>query len=244
MIRLQKLASALLLLACLSPAANAHGIWFAQRAGKLALVYGDGAEDGPIVPKADKISQLQALDANGQPLPMLLTKTEYLLLVDTRDAPALLGATLDNGYYSQQRDGKWVNAAKSATPDAIKSGRYYKHAIHQSGDLNQAVQPLADQPLQILPVEPQLPRKKGEIMALRVLFNGKPLAGLRLAPDFANDPDNRSVKTDSQGIVRIKVPNQGLNVIYATHEAPASTEDADIVQHAATFSFLLKPLDH
>lgn len=244
MIRFRKTLGVLLVLLLVSPLANAHGIWFAQRAGELALVYGDGAQDDPIVPKADKIGNLKAFDENGQPLAADLVKTDHLLLLDVEGDPAMLSATLDNGYFSQRADGKWKNTAKSATPNVKKSGRYYKSAIHQTRDLARAVQPLADQPLQIMPVEPRLPLKKGESMALRILFNGKPLAGLKLAPDFVNDPDHQSVVTDAQGMVTIKVPNQGLNVIYAIHEVPATTEDADIVQHAATFSFLLKPLAH
>jgi uncharacterized GH25 family protein len=244
MIRFRKMLSIPLVLLLVSPLASAHGIWFAQRAGELALVYGDGAKDDPIVPKADKIGNLRAFDDQGKSLAVGLVKTDHLLLIDAEGDPAMLGATLDNGYFSQQADGKWKKTPKSATPNVKKSGRYYKSAIHQTRDLARAVQPLADQPLQIMPVESRLPLKKGESMALRVLFNGKPLAGLKLATDFVNDPDHQSAVTDAQGMVTIKVPNQGLNVIYATHEVPATTEDADIVQHAATFSFLLKPLAH
>lgn len=244
MIRFRKMAGIFLVLVFISPLASAHGIWFAQRAGELALIYGDGAKDDPIVPKADKIKHLRGFNENAQAVPTQLIATEHLLLIDRKTNPAMLSAVLDNGYYSQGADGKWVSKPKSATPGARKSGRYYKYAVHQTRDLSQAFPPQADQPLQILPVEAGLPKKKGESMTLRVLFNGKPLAGLKLAPDFVNDPDHQSITTDANGMVRIKVPNQGLNVIYATHEVPASGEDADIVQHAATFSFVLKPLAH
>lgn len=241
---INKLAAMLIAAFCLAPAAHAHGIWFAQRAGELALVYGDGAEEGAIVPKLDRIGGVQAVDERGQAMPVHLLKTDHLLLVDAEGDPALLGATLDNGYFSQRADGKWKNTPKSQTPNVRKSGRYYKHAIHQTRDLEQAIQPLAGQPLQILPLHPRLPTRKGQILTLRVLFDGKPLAGVKLAPDFVNDPDRQTARSDARGLVRIKVANQGLNVIYATHEVPATTEDADIVQHAASFSFMLRPLAH
>lgn len=238
------IAAILIAALSLTPSAHAHGIWFAQRAGELALVYGDGAEEGPIVPKFDRVGGVQAVDENGQAIAVQLLKTDHLLLVDADGEPVLLGATLDNGYFSQRADGKWKNTPKSQTPNVRKSGRYYKHAIHQVRDLAQAIQPLAGQALQILPVSPRLPTRKGEMMTLRVLLDGKPLAGLKLAPDFVNNPEQRTAPTNARGIVRIKVANQGLNVIYATHEVPATTEDADIVQHAASFSFLLKPPAH
>lgn len=226
---------------CLSTTANAHGIWFAQRAGELAMIYGDGGKDDPIIPKIDKIKHVTGYDASGQPVPSPLVKTDYLLLVDRSANPSVVTAILDNGYYTQDSNGKWVAKGKSEVANATKSGRYFKLAIHQITDLEKPLSALPNHPLQITPIQARLPKQKGDAITLRVLFNGKPIAGIKVSPDFANDPDGPQLKTDRDGLVRLKVPNQGLNVIYAKHEVSAVGEDANIVQYAASFSFLLKP---
>lgn len=224
-----------------SPSASAHGIWFAQRAGELAMIYGDGGKDDPIVAKFDRIRPLTGYDAAGQPVPSQLIKTDHLLLVDRTANPAVVAGVLDNGYYTQDSDGKWLAKSRSEVANARKSGRYIKLAIHQTRDLSAPLNVLPDHPLQILPVRPTLPQQKGDAITLRVLFNGKPLAGAKVTPDFANDPDGLTVSTDRHGKVRLKVANHGLNVIYVKHETPAVGEDADLVQYAASFSFLLMP---
>lgn len=224
-----------------SPSACAHGIWFAQRAGELAMIYGDGGKDDPIVAKSDRVRLLSCYDVAGQPVPSQLIKTDYLLLVDRTANPSIVAGVLDNGYYTQGSDGKWQAKSKSEVANAKKSGHYIKLAIHQTRDLTVPLNALPNHPLQILPVRPNLPRQKGDAITLRVLFNGKPLAGAKVTPDFANDPDGMTVTADHRGLVKLKVANHGLNVIYAKHEVPASGEDADLVQYAASFSFLLMP---
>ncbi len=221
--------------------ASAHGLWFAQRAGELAMIYGDGGKDDPIVAKFDRIRRLSGYDAAGRPVPSQLIKTDYLLLVDRAANPAVVAGILDNGYYTQGSDGKWLAKSKSEVANARKSGHYIKLAVHQTRDLSAPLNALPDHPLQILPVRPTLPRQKGDAIALRVLFNGKPLAGAKVTPNFANDPDGMTVTADRRGLVKLKVANHGLNVIYAKHEVPASGEDIDLVQYAASFSFLLMP---
>lgn len=238
-----RLCSLLSLLGALvfSPDAGAHGIWFAQRGGELAMIYGDGGKDDPIVGKFDRVRHFTAYDAGGRPVPGSLIKTDHLLLVERTANPAVVAGLLDNGYYTQGSDGKWQAKSKSEVANAGKSGHYIKLAIHQTRDLAAPLNALPDHPLQILPVRPTLPRQKGAPITLRVLFNGKPLAGAKVTPDFANDPDGIAVTTDRHGKVRLKVANHGLNVIYAKHEVPTVGEDADLVQYAASFSFLLMP---
>jgi nickel transport protein len=42
---LLKLIAVLVMAAGIAPLVHAHGIWFAQRSGELALIYGHGADD-------------------------------------------------------------------------------------------------------------------------------------------------------------------------------------------------------
>jgi uncharacterized GH25 family protein len=117
-----------------------------------------------------------------------------------------------------------------------------KYAVHLRGDLKKPLGALANQTLQITPVEANLPRKIGDTLALRTLFNGKPLAGAAVIADFINDYAAPPLRTDANGTVTIKVRNQGMNVISVVHEGPTDNPtETDKVEHRATLSFVLNP---
>lgn len=80
----------------------------------------------------------------------------------------------------------------------------------------------------------------GESIKLRVLYKGQPVAGARVLWDFVNDPDGKPVLTAADGTVTIKVRNQGLNVVTAIFNSPASEPNkTNTDEHLATLSFVL-----
>lgn len=120
---------ALAMAAWITPLLHAHGIWFAQRSGELALIYGHGAEDLDMIKRYDKVTNIAAFDASANPLKTALRKTDHLALVDMSAKPAIVAAVLDNGYWSKGPDEKWVNKGKDEVPGAKESGRYIKYSV-------------------------------------------------------------------------------------------------------------------
>jgi nickel transport protein len=242
---MKKNALALACVACVAVSAvslDAHGIWFAQRAGQLALIYGEGAEDGAIVPKLSGVRAVAAYDAAGAPLTTKLIPSDHLLVVDTQQKPAVVTAVLDNGIWTVTPDGGEVNKPKNEVTGAKSSGHYYKYAVHLLGTLQKPLAALPNQTLQITPVAAVIPRRSGDPLTLRALFEGKPLANAEVTVDFVNDPEGTPMRTGADGTVTIKVRNQGMNVISIVHETPVSNSVAfDKVQHRATLSFVLPP---
>jgi uncharacterized GH25 family protein len=219
---------------------DAHGIWFAQRAGELALIYGEGGEDGKIVTRVAGISGVAAYDAAARPVETKLIPTDHLLLIDTTHNPVVITGALDNGIWTVTPDGNEVQKTKREVPGAKGSGRYFKYAVHIRGDLRAPLGALPGQVLQITPVRATLPRRMGDALTLRVLFQGQPLAGAEVLVDFINDPAAAPRRTDNDGLVTVKVRNQGLNVISAVHETPSNNPtETDKVQHRSTLSFVL-----
>ena len=237
-------ALALACLACLAVSVvhlDAHGIWFAQRAGQLALIYGEGAEDGVVVSKLPGI-RAASYDATGTPLPTALIPSDHLLLVDLQHKPAVVTAVLDNGIWTVTPDGGEVDKAKNEVPGARSAGRYYKYSVHLLDRLQKPLAALPDQTLQLTPVSAELPRRSGDALTLRALFEGKPLANAEVTVDFVNDPEGTTMRTGADGVVTLKVRNQGMNVISVVHETPVSNSIAfDKIQHRATLSFVLPP---
>jgi nickel transport protein len=225
----------------LAAAAQAHGIWFAQRADRLALVYGDGGEDLDVVKRLPKITSVAGMDFTGKPLPAGLQPEGRLAFVNLEAGPDVVTATMDNGLWSKDATGQWHGRGVDEIHDATVSGRYLKYATHLVRLPAGALPPAPGLALQIVPVGPRFPRHKDEALTVQVLFQGKPLPGAKVWIDMVNDPDGAPLVADAQGQVTLKVRNQGLNVLKAEHEgAPAEPAKARMTHHLATLSFRLE----
>lgn len=245
MSRLNKLIAAAVLSAgvIVTTAAHAHAIWFAQRATHLGLIYGVGADDLDSVKRLPLFKSIAAYDGTGQSVPTKLEVNGPLLLVDATQQPAIVAAVMNNGIWSKTPDGKWHKKGKDEVPDAIVSERTYKYGVHLRTPLKGALPLLPEQRLQIVPVDTELPQLLGAPLKLRVLFEGKPVAGVNVLHDLVNDPDGQPVKTAADGTATIKIRNQGLNVIAAVFDGPSEEPGKTFkTEHTATLSFILPHL--
>ena len=114
--QLHRIAALATLTVLFSTAAQAHGIWFAQRSGELALIYGEGADDLDTIKRQPLITATTAYDAAGHPVPTALEASGRLLIVNTKEKPAIVAAVLDNGIWSKTPDGKWLKRARTKCP--------------------------------------------------------------------------------------------------------------------------------
>ena len=222
---------------------QAHGIWFAERATQLALIYGVGADDLDSVKRLPLIESVAGYDAEWNALPTELRIAGPLLLVNSDGLPSVVSAVLNNGIWSKTPGGEWLRKGKDEVPDAIVAEKTFKYAVHVKGELNSRIPLLPDQVLQLGPVNSGIPAMMGDEMTLTVFFQGKPAQGARIKTDYVNDPDGAPLVTDSAGKVTIKVRNQGLNVVAAIFDGPPDEpERVDKIQHLATLSFVLEHL--
>lgn len=226
--------------ALLASTAEAHGIWFAQRSTQLALIYGVGADDLDAVKRFPLVQNIAGYDADWKPVPTSLRVDGPLVIVDSEDKTSVVAAVMFNGIWSKTPDGEWHKKGRDEVPNATISEKNFKYAVHVTGPLSQPIPPLAGQTLQIVPVNVPLPAMMGQPLKLRVLFQGKPVAGARVLTDMVNDPDGKQAKTAADGTVTINVRNQGLNVVQAVFDGPSDEpKKADKIEHLATLSFVL-----
>ena len=245
MMKTKKLAAAAALGVTLlaSAAAQAHGIWFAQRATQLALQYGVGADDLDMVKRATYVTSVTAYSADGKEVPTSLQIDGRLLLANTEHQPSVLAAAIDNGMWSKTPDGKWHKKGKDEVPGTVASVRTFKYTVHIRGPLAAPIAPLPGQTLQIVPVSATLPALLGQPITLRVLHKGVPVAGAKVLHDFLNDPDGAPVLSGADGTVTLKVRNQGSNVIVAIFESASDQPTKyDKIEHLASLSFVLPHL--
>ncbi len=237
------LAAALGVTLWASAAAQAHGIWFAQRATQLALQYGVGADDLDMVKRASSVTTVTAYAADGKQVPTALQVDGRLLLANVEHHPSVLAAAIDNGTWSRTPDDKWHKKGKDEVPGTVFSQRTFKYTVHIRGPVAAPIGPLAGQTLQVVPVAATLPALLGQPITLRVLYKGLPLAGAKVLHDFLNDPDGVPVVSGADGTVTLKVRNQGLNVIVAVFESASDQPTKyDRIEHTASLSFVLPHL--
>ena len=194
---------------------SAHGLWTEQRRGNIEIIYGHGAEDNAF--KAQKISGAWAYDAEGKMIPVTVQRLADHARLQPIKSPAVLAVALDNGMWSQTADKKWINEGRSKVPGAIESTQTFKYslAIYQPG----AKLPKLDQmKLLILPEVDPLTVGPGKSLPVRVLLDGKPVAGVKLVGDYRSAPNTLSTETDAEGRAQVLVRNEGLNVIAAQVE--------------------------
>jgi len=226
----------------IATAAQAHGIWFAQRSNQMAIIYGVGSDDLDMVKRLPKIRSVTAYDEDGKEVPTQAAPNGPLVTVNIDHQPAVVAATMDNGLWSKTPDGKWHNKGKDEVPNFIVSEHTFKYAVHLRR-LDVAPPVIAHHKLQIVPVGKQLPEAMGTPVTVRVLFDGKPVAGAKVQPDTVTDPDGEPVKTGADGLATIKLRNQGLNVLIAVFDSPPANPVKTVKdQHTATLSFSLPHL--
>lgn len=223
-----------------TPPASAHGIWFAQRATQLALIYGKGADDLDTVKRLPLVTSVTGLDSDWKEVPTSLRVAGPLVLVASDSDLSAVATVLFNGIWSRTADGQWHKKGRDELPDAVISEKNFKYAVHVRWPLGRQLPAVPGHVLQIVPTETTLPALLGQSLKLQVLFHGKPAAGARVLRDFVNDPDAEPQLTAADGTVTIEVRNQGLNVVAAVLDGPSDEpEKADKMEHLATLSFVL-----
>jgi len=216
--RLPALTSVLFVAATLVAShASAHGIWVEKRRDNLEVVYAHGVQDDAY--KTEKFYGAWGYDLAGKPVPVQVQRLDTHVRLLPNSAPATLLAVLDNGHFSQDPDGKWHNLRRAEVPGATQSMRIWKYnlSVMQPG----AQLPELDQlRLAIVPQADPVALKAGESLPVQVLFDGKPLAGVKLVEDYRNMDHQASYETDAHGRAQVIVRNRGLNVLYVNYKHP------------------------
>ena len=236
--RLTPLVAAAVIAALAAPPVFAHGIWFAQRARQVAMIYGIGADDLDMVKRLPLVESVSAFDASYKPVKATLRAAGPIVLVDADAPPTLLVAVLQNGTWSRKGEGEFEKKGRDEMPDATLSEKTVKYAVSIQGTLDAPIPALPTQVLQIVPAA--LPTTLGTPLTYTVLYNGKPVKGARVIADMVNDPDAREIATGADGRVTMPVRNQGLNVIRAVYDGPTDNPAKyDRIEHTATLAFTL-----
>ena len=240
--QIMAVSGALALVLSLPAIAGAHGAWVAERWGELGVVYGHGAGDDPYDPA--RITEALAIAGDGKTAPVAVDKKDKHAILKPEGEPAAIALTFDNGYWTEKADGRWVNEPKDKVPDAKSAGHYIKNSLSLL-HAHDALPAFPKQDLQIVPLDNPIGRKAGDPIRLRVLHDGKPLAGVVVTLDYVNQAGLKSDPTDADGEVVVTIRNDGLNVLAVDHSIPLENDPkADTIGYTATLSFVAEAHSH
>ncbi|WCP15513.1 hypothetical protein sphantq_03980 [Sphingobium sp. AntQ-1] len=230
-------------LAAMAMPASAHGIWFAQRARQLALIYGVGADDLDAVKRLPLVKTVTGYDSDWAPVATSLRAAGAIPVVDSDEPVAAVAAIMDYGYWSKTPDGEWHNKGRDEVPTATLAEHNFKYAVHLTQVPTKPVPLFEGHMLQLIPADLAIPQKMGERMKVRVYYKGKPVAGATVMQDYVNDPDEVApAKTGADGTATIKLRNQGINVLMAIYVGQTTDKKVDHEEYRASLSFVLPHL--
>ena len=102
-------------------------------------------------------------------------------------------------------------------------------------------------PLEIVPLVELGKLKKGDVLPVKILFNGKPLKGTEVNASYAgfkggdHHASAVTVKSDNDGIVSIKLSHKGGWIIMLRHKVPYHDKtECDDYMYAVTLTFEIK----
>ncbi len=222
---LRPLVLALLLAAV--PAARAHTVWLEPGGGAEYLVRFGGHGGALETYSPEKLVAVMALAADGTPAQAVRIDGGDGVRLRVEGEPALLALHFDNGYWSRTADGASVNRPMTEVEGAVSgvhAVKYHKFIVAWS---ELAARPIG-QPFELVPRSGERPRP-GEPLALQVLIDGRPAAGIALA----FDEEGREAVSDAQGHASLVV-RPGVNRIWAGQRVPLSG-DARATQRSTEY---------
>ena len=190
-------------------------------------------------PRSRKAAKPAARAANGKTRSANIVQRDRNAVIEAPKDAAVVAVMMDNGFWTKGADGKYVNAPKSTVPNPQASSRTIKLNTHVRASTGGALKP-SGAALEITPLVDVHALKVGADIPVQVFFEGQPLTNVALFPDYVNDANARSVKTDAEGKATLFVRNNGLNVIGVAHNKPTpDSKDADRIGYFATLSFVI-----
>ena len=209
-------AALTVLLACAPIVAQAHNVWLeADANGAYTVQFGGHAgklETFPI----EKLQSVKAYDRRGRKIDVKIEAMPGGARVtpasDNKQA-AMLSAEFDNGFYSKVGDGPMVNKPMNENPGAtsgVHALKFHKTLIQWGVIAKQEL----GQKLEIVAVSHKAAHA-GEVVQFRVLFDGRPREGVRVALGESGTP----VTSGVDGVVSV-TPVVGVNQLLAVIRVP------------------------
>lgn len=208
----------------------AHDFWIEKKDSEWLLVFGHGTKREEF--DLSKVKIIKAFDLHGKEIHVSREKRPTGLFLKTDQPPSLLFAEVDNGYWSKTIYG-WKNLPKRKASRVVEANRsiFYSKALLSWSEA--ASKPLSESGLDLIPLENPFELKAGALLPIKVLYQGKPMAGV----DVEGGDHQKLSTTDKDGVARITL-KKGPQILSISHKEPLKNDpDADSLNLTSTLTF-------
>lgn len=199
--------------------AAAHYLWVVKDGEAYIVARGVPPERlDPYNPMS--VKSFIAVDAEGMRVPEAklerIDMSEQVRFMTSEDV-AVVGVSCDWGYRVKTTDGKKLLSRSRAEQaglsviEAFFSSQNAKVLFQHAGCVTKPM----GMKFELVPLEDLSTVSSDRVLRIQALFDGKPLPETRI---FA--PKGKKILTDEQGIVQIKLDQQGRQVLRARHKVP------------------------
>ncbi|MGC3987684.1 MAG: DUF4198 domain-containing protein [Pseudorhodoferax sp.] len=212
-----RLATAVAALALGLGTAQAHNVWLVPDAHGAYLVQFGGHEGKLEDFHSDKLKAVTAYDRRGRKIDVATQAAADGVRVKPEREPAMLAAEFDNGFFSKAEGSPMVNKPMDQNPGAtsgVHAMKFHKTVLQWGliarKELGQA--------FEIVGTESKDP-VAGQPLKVKVLKDGKPLAGVRLSIG----EDGAPVTSAADGTATV-TPVEGRNQLLAIIRMPVKND--------------------
>jgi nickel transport protein len=216
--------------------AFAHHLWVEKEGDKFIIGWGHPPKKDSYDPK--KVKEVKAFDLKGKKVSLnIVDEKDRVYLVSNTDI-SMITVSFEGGYLVVTPEGK----KRMTKPEAQKQGSQivdsfyslqFAKSIFKSSKI---VTEPAGMKFEIVPLKDPLSIKEGENLAIKVLFEGKPLPGATI--ETGNHKE--VAKTNEKGVANIKIEGKGMQVILAKYRVPSSDPNADFISYTTVLTWELK----
>ncbi len=213
---------------------SAHDLWIEPEAGGYIVLYGhhpqvshEGARQ--LAYAADTVKSVVCLDPAGARRPAKAGGTSP---VRVEGDCAVLYVLTSSGYWTKTPAGtKNVRKTEAAAP--LSAWQSFESVKHLNAWGPGAAEPIGVA-LEIVPLQDPLGLRDGDKLGVRVLADGKPVAGAVVTYDGKTRGE-----TGADGTLNVRVRHGGLQLVQASVRTPHAGPAADEVVHTTALTFAL-----
>ncbi len=217
-----------------SSSAQAHILWlnasnYSPKPGEtiwLEVGFGHHYPRDEVM-KEGRLERVYALGLDGQEWAVEKIFPSFYKFTPTSEGTYRIIAVLKSGFVSKTTDGRKLGNKKDLS-DVVSCFAYRitAKAVVRCGTRDQGLSEKAMNALEIMPLKDSTRLKTGDTLRLKLLFQGKPLAGATLKADCADCSNDKGpswaqeVISDANGIATIQLSNQGDWMFTVSHKIP------------------------
>jgi uncharacterized GH25 family protein len=196
--------------------------------------------------KAERLGSIKCVGPDGREVALKKISTIRYELVPSQKGVYVIAAQVVPGFVSRTPKGMKLGTKKEV-PDANLCFRFDMagKTLINVGAPKQGFNRRAQSTLEIMPLKNLSTLKVGKTLPIRVIFQGKPLAGAKV--EFTHeqaDPQKPFAflgKTDAQGEIQVKLDKPGRWLLVASHKTPYNNpEECDENSYRASLTWRVR----